>query len=238
MSPDVGGLFGRSPRDAREVRGARDAGEPADFTVLFVCTGNLCRSPTAEAIAWRELAKLPGAREAQLPGAREAQLPGAREAQLPGAREARRPSAGLRFASAGTHALEGSPATPRAVIAAAALGADVARHRARALTRRRVRDADLVLCMAAEHRGLVLAYDRGAQRRIFTLASFARAVSEYPLPASNPAELVVMAGEEARDLPDDDVTDPIGGSAALYAAVARRIDELVAATVAALAKVT
>jgi protein-tyrosine-phosphatase len=208
MSPDIGGLFGRSPRDAREARGARDAGEPADFTVLFVCTGNLCRSPTAEAIAWRELAKLPGARER------------------------------LRFASAGTHALEGSPATPRAVIAAAALGADVARHRARALTRRRVRDADLVLCMAAEHRGLVLAYDRGAQRRIFTLASFARAVSEYPLPASDPAELVVMAGEEARDLPEDDVTDPIGGSAALYAAVARRIDELVAATVAALAKVT
>jgi protein-tyrosine-phosphatase len=206
MSPDVGGLFGRSPRDAREVRGALDAGEPADFTVLFVCTGNLCRSPTAEAIAWRELAKVPSAR--------------------------------LRFASAGTHALEGSPATPRAVVAAAALGADVARHRARALTRRRVRDADLVLCMAAEHRGLVLAYDRGAQRRIFTLASFARAVTEYPLPASNPAELVVMAGEEARDLPDDDVTDPIGGSAALYAAVARRIDELVAATVAALAKVT
>ena len=212
MSPDVGGLFGRT---------ARDAGEPGDFTVLFVCTGNLCRSPTAEAIAWRELAKLPGAREAQLPGAREAH-----------------PSARLRFASAGTHALEGSPATPRAVIAAAALGADVARHRARALTRRRVRDADLVLCMAAEHRGLVLAYDRGAQRRIFTLASFARAVTEYPLPASNPAELVVMAGEEARDLPEDDVTDPIGGSAALYAAVARRIDELVAATVAALAKVT
>ena len=27
------------------------------FGVLFVCTGNICRSPTAEALARRELAR-------------------------------------------------------------------------------------------------------------------------------------------------------------------------------------
>ena len=30
------------------------------FCVLFVCTGNICRSPTAEALARRELARYPG----------------------------------------------------------------------------------------------------------------------------------------------------------------------------------
>jgi protein-tyrosine phosphatase len=30
------------------------------FSVLFVCTGNICRSPTAEALARRELARYPG----------------------------------------------------------------------------------------------------------------------------------------------------------------------------------
>ena len=30
------------------------------FGVLFVCTGNICRSPTAEALARRELARYPG----------------------------------------------------------------------------------------------------------------------------------------------------------------------------------
>jgi len=30
------------------------------FGVLFVCTGNICRSPTAEALARRELERHPG----------------------------------------------------------------------------------------------------------------------------------------------------------------------------------
>ncbi|HEV8373828.1 MAG TPA: protein-tyrosine-phosphatase, partial [Actinomycetota bacterium] len=34
---------------------------PAEpFGLLFVCTGNICRSATAEAIARRELARYPG----------------------------------------------------------------------------------------------------------------------------------------------------------------------------------
>ena len=37
-----------------------DPGPAEPFGVLFVCTGNICRSPTAEALARRELARYPG----------------------------------------------------------------------------------------------------------------------------------------------------------------------------------
>jgi protein-tyrosine phosphatase len=177
---------------------------PTPFNVLFVCTGNLCRSPTAEAVAVRELRRHPGAP--------------------------------LRFISAGTHAMEGSPAATRSVSAAAARGADLERHHARELTRRRVRAADLILCLAADHRPYVLAFERSAARRTFTLASFTRAVSQWAWLASSPAELVNMAAEHVRELPGDDVEDPLGHPMSAYVACVERLDGLVTALVSALVK--
>jgi protein-tyrosine phosphatase len=174
------------------------------FGVLFVCTGNICRSPTAEAIARRELGRYPG---------------------VP-----------LRVSSAGSHALEGNPAASRSLLAAAARGAALDAHHARELTRRRVRAAGLVLCMAAEHRPFVLSYDRSAARRTFVLAAFARAAMQWEWLARSPAELVDLAVEHARDLPGDDVDDPLGQSAEAYAACAERLDALVTPVVAALAR--
>jgi protein-tyrosine phosphatase len=174
------------------------------FGVLFVCTGNICRSPTAEAIARRELGRYPG---------------------VP-----------LRVSSAGSHALEGNPAASRSLLAAAARGAALEAHHARELTRRRVRAAGLVLCMAAEHRPFVLSYDRSAARRTFVLAAFARAAMQWEWLARSPAELVDLAVEHARDLPGDDVDDPLGQSAEAYAACAERLDALVTPVVAALAR--
>jgi protein-tyrosine phosphatase len=178
------------------------AGQP--FTLLFVCTGNLCRSPTAEALARRELARYPGV--------------------------------ALQVGSAGSHALEGNPAASRSVLAVAARGASLEQHHARELTRRRVRDADLILCMAAEHRPFVLAYDRSAGRRTFLLATFARAAAQWEWLASSPAELVALAAEHARELPGDDIDDPLGHPAEAYAACAERLDGLVVPVVAALVK--
>ncbi len=174
------------------------------FNVLFVCTGNLCRSPTAEAFAIRELE--------------------------------RRRGAPLRFTSAGTHAVEGNPAASRSVAAAEARGASLERHHARELTRRRVRAADLILCMAVDHRPYVLAFDRSAGRRTFLLASFTRAISQWAWLASSPAELIAMATEHVRELPGDDIEDPLGHPPAAYAACAERLDGLVTALVSGLVK--
>jgi low molecular weight protein-tyrosine phosphatase len=174
------------------------------FSVLFVCTGNICRSPTAEALARSELARYPG---------------------VP-----------IQVSSAGSHALEGNPAASRSVLAASARGAGLERHVARELTRQRVRAADLVLCMAAEHRPFVLGYDRSAAGRTFLLATFARVAGQRDWPATSPAELVALAAEHAREQDGDDVDDPLGGPAGTYAACAERLDGLVTPVIAALVR--
>ncbi len=76
---------------------------------LFVCTGNTCRSPMAEALARREWARRLGVDPPDLP------------------------AAGLMTASAGCAALPGQPAAPEAVAALAALGIDLGSHRSRPL---------------------------------------------------------------------------------------------------------
>ena len=97
--------------------------------------------------------------------------------------------------------------------------------------------ADLVLCLAAEHRPLVLGYDRSAANRTFLLASFARVADQWDWLAASPADLVALAAEHARDQDGDDVDDPLGYPAEVYAACAERLDDLVTSVIAALAKI-
>ena len=184
----------------------RSGASAGPFSVLFVCTGNICRSPTAEALARRELARYPG---------------------VP-----------IQVSSAGSHALEGNPAAGRSLLAASARGASLERHAARELTRQRVKAADLVLCMAAEHRPFVLGYDRSAANRTFLLASFARVADQWDWLAASPADLVALAAEHALDQDGDDVDDPLGYPAEAYAACAERLDDLVSLVIAALVKIT
>jgi len=96
--------------------------------ILFVCSGNICRSPFAEVLA-RDLTD----------------------------------RADLEFASAGTIALNGNPASAPGIAVAAELGVDLSDHRATHLTADVLASTDLVYAMEEEHVASVLALDPGAR---------------------------------------------------------------------------
>lgn len=93
---------------------------------LFVCGGNTCRSPMAEAIGRAELAARFGVK-------------------VP-----------VRVLSAGLTVRPGAPMTPAAEVALREIGAPPGRHRARPLTPDLVERAEAVFCMTADQREAVL----------------------------------------------------------------------------------
>ncbi|NAZ87545.1 arsenate reductase/protein-tyrosine-phosphatase family protein [Kineococcus indalonis] len=133
------------------------------FTVLVVCTANVCRSPLAEAVLRRRLAERFGTR-----------------------------AAAVRVASAGTRALAGSAVDPVTAAVAARLGAPVPpRFAARQLDEALVRGAGAVLTMTRRHRAEVLDVLPVAQARTFTLLELARvatALGTAGPPTADPAE--------------------------------------------------
>ena len=114
-------------------------------TVLFVCSGNTCRSPMAEAIARNLLAK---------------------NLQVPEAELERK---GITVASAGTYAMPGGRATPQAVEAAHELGADLSRHRSRPLTVELIHQADVIYTMGGSHAIAVRSLVPAAADKVDTL---------------------------------------------------------------------
>lgn len=93
----------------------------APATILFVCTGNICRSPLAEAAARLALITHFGVPDLG--------------------------TIGLRTASAGTHAMTGQSATSESQTVAAEFGLDLSEHRATQLDRGALAGASLVLAM-------------------------------------------------------------------------------------------
>ena len=98
-----------------------------DLVVLFLCSGNTCRSPMAEAMCKTMLAEQLGCAVEDLP---------------------RR---GIHIMSAGLNAASGSVASPEAVVAAQAYGADMARHASQPLTLALLQDADYIFVMTQQH---------------------------------------------------------------------------------------
>lgn len=109
------------------VYGAAAIGRLMRRTVLFVCTGNTCRSPMAAGLAKKLLAERLGCKVRDLP------------------------RKGYKVLSAGAFGTDGARASPEAVKAAGELGADISRHRSRRLTKELIRRADLVFCMTDSH---------------------------------------------------------------------------------------
>lgn len=143
------------------------------MNMLFVCSGNTCRSPMAEGICRKLLAERLGCSPKEL------------ETQ------------GYMVASAGTHGMTGSPASPEGVAACESIGIDISDHRAQALTPELVNVADYIFCMTRRHLETV----------------------NYVMPSAR-AKVLLLDSE-------GDVEDPIGGSEELYKALADRMEKLI-----------
>jgi len=136
--------------------------------------------------------------------------------------------------SAGVGAWDGTEVTEGSRLAAGERGTDIAGHRARSVTVDLVREADLVLCMAAEHRWAIERLTPDAASRTFTLKELVRLLESSPLNGSSPSlRGRVAAAAEARvrgfagNPSDEDVADPLGQPLEAYRGVAWELDELI-----------
>jgi protein-tyrosine phosphatase len=114
-------------------------------TILFVCSGNTCRSPMAEALARQLLAQKLSLAEPDLE------------------------KKGISVISAGSFAMPGARATPQAVEALKDLGADLSHHRSKPLTVELIHQADVIFTMGRSHAQAVTALVPSAAEKVATL---------------------------------------------------------------------
>jgi protein-tyrosine phosphatase len=125
-------IEGESWRVLREgVMTTADLRLLAARVILFVCTGNTCRSPMAEVLCKQLLAERMGCRIEELP------------------------AHGFVVHSAGLSAMMGAGAAEEAVESARKYGADLSAHQSQRLSARMLAQADHVIVMTRAHRSIL-----------------------------------------------------------------------------------
>ena len=149
---------------------------------------------------------------------------------------------GVVVRSAGTAAPAGAHVSKPISALLRGRGIDPDEHRARWLTERDVRTADLILAMTREHRSRAVELFPAAVRRSFTLVEFARIAAAIPeddvsgaTVAERLRELIALAPRYRSAAGSDDVDDPYGQDEATNARVFAEISQAVA-TISAIAQ--
>jgi tRNA threonylcarbamoyl adenosine modification protein (Sua5/YciO/YrdC/YwlC family) len=143
----------------------------ASLVILFVCTGNTCRSPMAETIARKMIADRLGCRIEELE------------------------DRGVIVQSAGLSAMSGGCAAPEAVDVMAAMGLDVSAHESQPLTGQMVRNADIIFPMTRSHRQAIISQWPDAGKRTELLAVDQ---SDIPDPIGGPPDVYRRCAEQLR----------------------------------------
>ena len=141
----------------------------ASVVILFVCTGNTCRSPMAEVLARKLIAERIGCRPDELE------------------------DHGVIVQSAGLSAMPGGGAASEAVDVMGSLGLDLSAHESQPLTMQMVRYADVIWPMTRSHRQMILAQWPEAGPRTELLATDQHDIAD---PVGGPAEVYRRCAEE------------------------------------------
>ena len=179
------------------------------FRVLFVCTGNICRSPMGQAMLTSRLRSSLGPDADRL----------------------------VEVTSAGTYGLVGHPIEADAMTVLGELGVVPDEFAARELAKHLLEESDLVLTATREHRAAAVSMLPRRSRRTFTIREFARLVASVDVDDVEAGDVVgrgaalvdAAAAQRGYVRPaspsDDDVADPYRRPVEAFRVAGQQIDE-------------